>query len=100
MHETGLAKSLIHEVERVQKLYGGSNIQSVRVRMGALCPFSEGHLQEHYHHESKGTVAEHAHLFIEHSTDITDPLAQVVVLLSIEVEDVASLELAGSAHST
>jgi hydrogenase nickel incorporation protein HypA/HybF len=87
MHETGLVKSLLHEVDRIAMQYNETEVLLVRVRVGALCPFSEEHLREHFVHEAKGTVAEHAALAVEHGTDPADPLAQDVVLLSIEVED-------------
>jgi hydrogenase nickel incorporation protein HypA/HybF len=98
MHESGLVRSLVHEVERaIQASYEGNGahrVLSVRVRMGALCSFSESHLREHFAREAKGTVAEHASLVIESDGDPTDlayPVvldanAQDVTLLSIEVE--------------
>lgn len=92
MHETGLVKSLIHEVERIARSYGDPRVLSVRVRMGALCPFSESHLREHFARETKGTAAEYACLIVECGADPIDPAAldaaaQDVTLLSIEVED-------------
>jgi Hydrogenase expression/synthesis hypA family. len=92
MHESGLVKSLLHEVERVALQHGEEtrNVEVVRisVKLGALCPFSEWHLREHFVHEAKGTIAERADLLVEHGTDLTDPLAQDVALLSIEVSEV------------
>lgn len=93
MHETGLVKSLLHEVERVAMRNEAPKVLSVRVRMGALCPFSEGHLREHFVHESKGTVTEHATLIVERGDDPLDPSAQDVVLLNLEVEDILPFTL-------
>ena len=87
MHETGLVRSLLHETERIARQHDSSKVRAVTVRMGALCAFSEEHLREHFRYESEGTMAEHAELFVEHGTDPLDPLAQDVVLLSLEVED-------------
>jgi hydrogenase nickel incorporation protein HypA/HybF len=92
MHETGIVRSLIHEVERAASGHGGARVLSVTVRMGALCPFSESHLYEHFLHDTKGTVAENAWLIIERDSypeDVArlDASAQDLVLLSIEVED-------------
>jgi len=93
MHETGIVKSLIHEVERIARQYGEHEpqawaVKSVRVQLGALCPFSEGHMRDHFIYEAKGTVAERAKLVVGHGTDPTDPLAQDVTLLSIDVEEI------------
>jgi hydrogenase nickel incorporation protein HypA/HybF len=88
MHETGVIRSLISEVERVARRYGSPRVRTVRVRIGALCPLSEDHLREHFSYETRGTVAERARLVVEQGTNPTDPLAQDVVLDSIELEDV------------
>ena|SRR6476659_7567590 len=97
MHETGIARSLIREAERVARRYGeyapnGWAVSSVRVRMGALCPFSEDHLREHFIQAAQGTSVEHARLVIEHAAEPLDSSAldadaQHVILLSINVED-------------
>jgi hydrogenase nickel incorporation protein HypA/HybF len=97
MHETGIARSLVREVERVARRYGENTpdswaISSVRVRMGALCPFSEDHLREHFMQAAIGTAVEHANLVIEHAAEPLDSSAldaddQQVILLSINVVD-------------
>jgi hydrogenase nickel incorporation protein HypA/HybF len=97
MHETGIARSLVREVERVARRYGENTpdswaISSVRVRMGALCPFSEDHLREHFIQAAIGTTVERANLVVEHAPEpldssALDPDAQQVILLSINVED-------------
>ena len=99
MHETGIARSLVHEVERVASHYSeyaphGWAVSSVRVRMGALCPFTEDHLREHFVQAAQGTAIENAKLVIEHAAEPLDSSAldadaQHVVLLSINVQDAA-----------
>jgi hydrogenase nickel incorporation protein HypA/HybF len=99
MHETGIARSLIREAERVARRYSeyapdGWAVSSVRVRMGALCPFSEDHLREHFEQAAQGTAVEHARLVIEHEAEPLDSSAldadaQHVVLLSINIQDTA-----------
>ena len=97
MHETGIARSLVHEAERVASHYSeyaphGWAVSSVRVRMGALCPFSEDHLREHFTQAAIGTAVERANLVVEHAPEPLDSSAldadaQQVILLSINVED-------------
>ena len=97
MHETGIARSLIREAEKVARRYNedaphGWAVSSVRVRMGALCPFSEDHLREHFIQAAIGTGLEHANLVVEHTAEplnssALDTDAQHVILLSIDVED-------------
>lgn len=91
MHETGIITSLIHEVERVANQYGGAKVISIKVRIGALSPFSDSHLLEHFQQQAKYTAVEQAWLVIEHGTDPTEPLAQDVTLLSVEIEDILSI---------
>ena len=88
MHETGVIKSLIREVERVALRYGATKVLTVTVGTGALSPLSENHLREHFQLQSIGTVAEQARLIVEVGASPTDPLAQDVVLVSIEVEEI------------
>jgi Zn finger protein HypA/HybF involved in hydrogenase expression len=100
MHESGLVRSLLREIESVARQDDsmGSEVvvRSVRLRMGALSPFSEGHLREHFIHEAKGTIVEGATLIVEHPMEPAvlpdcdlpafDASAQDLVLLSIEVQ--------------
>lgn len=87
MHETGIIRALIREVERAAAQNHSSKVLGIRVRIGALSSFSDSHLLEHFQYQAKSTIAEHARLVIEHGTDPADPLAQDVALLSIEIED-------------
>jgi Zn finger protein HypA/HybF involved in hydrogenase expression len=97
MHETGIARSLVREVERVARRYGENTannwaISSVHVRVGALCPFSEVHLREHFMQAAQGTAVERATLVVEHAAEPLDSSAldadaQHVILLSINVRD-------------
>jgi hydrogenase nickel incorporation protein HypA/HybF len=91
MHESGLVRSLLREVEKVAGQYAEPRVLVVRLSMGALCPFSEAHLREHFTYEAKGTLAEQADLVIDHGTDPTDPTAQDLLLLSLEIEDISAL---------
>jgi hydrogenase nickel incorporation protein HypA/HybF len=97
MHETGIARSLIREAELVARRYAeyapnGWAVSSVHVRMGALCPFSEDHLREHFVQAAIGTSVEHANLVVEQAAEpldcsALDADAQHVILLSINVEE-------------
>ena len=87
MHETGTVRSLIHRVEDVARQYGESNVLSVHVRIGALSPMSKEHLREHFVQEARGTLLDHATLEIDEGTEITDPHAQYLTLLSIQCGD-------------
>ncbi|MCS6924751.1 MAG: hydrogenase maturation nickel metallochaperone HypA [Candidatus Binatia bacterium] len=85
MHEHALIADLIRKITTIAHAEGAQQVLSVQVRLGALCHVSADHLREHFLHAAAGTVAEGARLDIEVSTDITDPLAQEIVLDSVEV---------------
>ena len=86
MHESGLIRNLVRKVEDLAGAEGAKKVVSVRVKFGPLSPISPEHFLEHFDRETKGTLAEGARLEAEVTTDLSDPLAQDVVLDSFEVE--------------
>ncbi len=86
MHETGIVRSLIRQLERTAIKSGATRISAVSVRLGALSMFSSAHFREHFNEEVRGTVAENATLSILTSEDISDPHAQNVMIESISLE--------------
>ena len=86
MHEASLMSGLMTKLESLAREQHAKRVKRVRVRLGALSHFSAEHFREHFEHASRGTLAEHALLDIELSTDIADPRAQDVVLESFDVE--------------
>jgi hydrogenase nickel incorporation protein HypA/HybF len=87
MHEASLVRDLIRKITAVAQTRGTGRVIGVRVRLGALSHISPEHFREHFTHGAHGTVAEGARLEIETMTATDDPLAQEVILDSIEVED-------------
>lgn len=85
MHEYALIADLIRKVTAIAHAEGAQKVIGVQVRLGALCHVSAAHLREHFLQAAAGTIAEGARLDIEVSTDIADPLAQEIVLDSVEV---------------
>ena len=59
---------------------------AIKVRLGALSHISSEYLREHFHIASKDTLAEGAYLECHKSEDLSDPLAQEILLESVEVE--------------
>ena len=90
MHEASLLKSLMRKIESVAKSSASPKVVAVKVRLGALSHFSEEHFREHFEMSSKGTVADGARLSVVLMTDTQDPLAQDVVLESVEVANTAT----------
>lgn len=87
MHEASLMRNLIRKITMVAQAQGAERVTGVRVRLGALSHMSPQHFREHFTHGARGTMAEGARLEIEIMTAADDPLAQKVILDSIEVED-------------
>lgn len=85
MHEHALIADLLRKITAIAHTEGAQKVISVQVRLGALCHVSAAHLREHFLQAAAGTLAEGARLDIEVATDITDPLAQEIVLDSVEV---------------
>ena len=86
MHETGLVRNLVHQLERAAQEAGAERVSGVAVWLGALSHFSPEHFRQHFDDEARGTVAEGAALEIEMSQDIGHPDAQNVMMRSINLE--------------
>lgn len=85
MHESPLVSALISKILAVATEQHASKIISLTVKIGALSHISPTQLREHFIHAAHGTIAEEAQLNIEALTDTTDPLAQEVLLESIDI---------------
>jgi len=77
----------VRKIESIARDHDASGIASVRIRLGALSHISAGHFAEQFALATLGTVAESARLEIETSSDESDPLAQDIILVSVEVEE-------------
>jgi hydrogenase nickel incorporation protein HypA/HybF len=86
MHETTLVRNMVRRIVQVAEGAEAHEVRAVNVRLGAWSEFSPEHLREHFEHEARATVVEGARLNIMVSDDPTDPLAQEVLLESVEVE--------------
>lgn len=86
MHEQSLINALIKKIISLAEKEQAKQVTKVSVKLGALSHMSASHFKEHYDIAAKGTIAEHAIIDTEESTDIYDPHAQVVILKSIDVQ--------------
>jgi len=80
-------KNLLAKIESIAREQNAGKIQSIRVKLGALCNISPEHFRQHFFLGNRGTVAEYAELTIIVSEDATDPLAQQILLESIEIAE-------------
>ena len=83
--ESSLVSAIISKILAVAIERHASKVTSLTVKIGALSHISPTQLREHFIHAAHGTIAEEAQLNIEVLTDITDPLAQEVLLESINI---------------
>jgi hydrogenase nickel incorporation protein HypA/HybF len=86
MHETGLVRDLVRQLEKAAQEAGAERVFGVVVWLGALSHFSPEHFREHFDSEARGTLAEGAALKIEMSQDIGHPHAQNVMMRSVDLE--------------
>lgn len=87
MHEASLMNALMRRIETIAAAEGAEQVTVVRVRLGALAHMSPEHFREHWDVAARDGIAAHANLEIELSTDLTDPAAQDLTLLSLDVHD-------------
>jgi hydrogenase nickel incorporation protein HypA/HybF len=87
MHEMTLLRDLLRKIELIAAQEEASRVVGVKVRIGALAHISGEHFREHFEQATEGHVAEDAELEVVEMSDESDPLAQEIVLESIQVQD-------------
>jgi hydrogenase nickel incorporation protein HypA/HybF len=85
MHERALLADLVREIESVAAREGAAGVRSVSVAVGPMSHMTPSHFVEHFVDATQGTVAEGAQCRVR-QIDPRDPLAQSVVLESVELE--------------
>jgi len=85
MHEMSLMNDLMNKILAMAKKESAESVTKVSVWLGALSHMSAGHFKEHFDISAKGTIAEHALIEAEESSDIDSPHAQSILLKSIDV---------------
>lgn len=83
MHEHSLIKNLLHTMAELATQENGA-IVGATIQLGALSHISAEHFREHFVHETAGTGLEGINLNIIALDDIHHPLAQDIVLQSLE----------------
>ena len=85
MHERALLADLVREIESVAARESARGVRAVTVRIGPMSHMTPAHFVEHFVDATRGTVAEGARCDVE-EIDPGDPLAQSIVLESVELE--------------
>ncbi|MGH2935001.1 MAG: hydrogenase/urease maturation nickel metallochaperone HypA [Gaiellaceae bacterium] len=85
MHEQALLKDLVREIESIATREQSPRVVAVRVRVGPMSHMTPAHFVEHFVDATRGTVAEGARCDVE-EIDEHDPLAQSIVLESVELQ--------------
>lgn len=80
-------KDLMEKIKTVSENEQDQPVAAVTVRLGALSHISADHFREHFVEASRGTIAENAQLKVVVLEDINDPLAQEIILESIEIAE-------------
>ncbi len=87
MHEQSLMKDLMSKIKKIAREQSADRVAAVTVRLGALSHISADHFKEHFIEAARGTSAEGAQLNVVVLEDMNDPLAQEIILDSIEIAD-------------
>jgi hydrogenase nickel incorporation protein HypA/HybF len=87
MHEINLVHALMSKIQRIVPDKNQFKVAVVKVRLGTMAPISGKHLREHFTEATLGTVAEGAELEIVQLNALDDPLAEEVILESLEIEN-------------
>lgn len=87
MHELTLMNDLMRKIAAVAQAHHTGRITGVTVRLGALAHISAEHFRDHFVIASRDTVAAGARLNVETAEDVTDPHAQDIRLLSVDIDE-------------
>jgi len=87
MHEHSLIKNLIDKVDEIARGQESGRVTAIKVRLGALAHISAPHFREHFDNETQGSVLEGVMLNVEEMTDPFDPMAQEILLESVDFDD-------------
>ena len=85
MHERALLADLVREIEEVAASEGSVRVRAVMVRVGPMSHMTPAHFVEHFTDAVRGTIAEGARCDVD-VIDLHDPLAQSILLESVELE--------------
>ncbi len=87
MHEHSLIADILRRIEAIARAHGASRVARVEVRIGAWAHISAEHFREHFVEGTLGTVAEGAQLDAYVDPDTSDPRAQEIVLVAVDIDD-------------
>lgn len=85
MHERALLADLIREIEETAHEEAAKRVVAINVHVGPMSHMTPEHFVEHFDDAARGTIAEGARCNVG-TVDPRDPLAQSIVLESIELE--------------
>jgi len=87
MHEEAVLRDLVRKLDEVARTNGVPRIRGFTVWIGGLSHLTEEQLRGRFPMAARGTAAEGARLRVERSTDLTDPRAQGVVLVNVDLDE-------------
>lgn len=85
MHERALLADLIREIEETAHEEAAKRVLAVNVHVGPMSHMTPEHFAAHFGDAARGTIAEGAVCYVG-TIDPHDPLAQSIVLESVELE--------------
>jgi len=86
MHEEAILRDLIRKAEEVARREGGCRVTRIRLKVGARSHLAGPELEARWAHATAGTSLSAAKVELELSKDRSDPDAESVVLLSLDVD--------------
>ena len=86
MHEERLMQDLVRKLEDVARSNGVDHLAGFTVWIGGLSHLTEEQLRGRFPLAARGTAADGARIRVDRSTDLADPRAQGVVLVSVDLD--------------
>ena len=87
MHESGLMRGLIKQLDELAQSHGSDRIVGVKLNIRESGGYSAEHFRDHFHAASTGSSAEDAAVDIEVVADELHLGSPQITIVSIEVPD-------------
>lgn len=91
MHEEAILRDLVRKVDEVARAAGGRPVVRVRLRVGALAHLTGPQAETRWPDLARGTWGAGARIEVDAGTDVSDPDAQRVRLVSVDIEEATGL---------
>ncbi len=84
MHEASLVRNLVRHILDVAQENQATRVIRIVLKVGPLAHIDPPHLIDHFHNETKGTIAEGADVLVEETDELHELSVEAIEVLTNE----------------